>query len=98
MGPRLGRAAGLRVGPMSTTQDPVSMDWSNVSVTGGTSGGLPDRSGGSAAFLDADAENTHARLDGATMRDRRRHPRSGAIRRPPIPPLSGRLNRFLRHP
>jgi 4-amino-4-deoxy-L-arabinose transferase-like glycosyltransferase len=56
---------------MSATQDPVSMDWSNVSVTGGTSGGSPDRTGGSAAFLDADAGNTHARLDGATMRDRR---------------------------
>jgi hypothetical protein len=56
---------------MSTTQDPVSMDWPNVSVTGGTSGGFPDRSGGSAAFLDADAENTHARLGGATTRDRR---------------------------
>ena len=56
---------------MSATQDPVSTDWPNLSVTGGTPGGLPDGSGGSAAFLDPDAGRLYARLDGATVREQR---------------------------
>jgi 4-amino-4-deoxy-L-arabinose transferase-like glycosyltransferase len=54
---------------MSATQDPVSMDWSNLSVTGGTPGALPDGSGGSAALLDPDVYRLKARPDGVTVRD-----------------------------
>jgi 4-amino-4-deoxy-L-arabinose transferase-like glycosyltransferase len=55
---------------MSATQDPVSMDWPNLSVTGGAAGDLPDGPGGSAALLDPDVDRLKARLDGVTVRDR----------------------------